>query len=44
VFFARADLIQTRSFTACPQRHLGFAFDPSTFAHAILEFTAAHNI
>ena len=25
------------------QRHLGFAFDPSSFARAILEFTAAHN-
>lgn len=25
------------------QRHLGFAFDPASFAHAILEFTAAHN-
>jgi pimeloyl-ACP methyl ester carboxylesterase len=25
------------------QRHLGFAFDPSSFADAILEFTATHN-
>jgi pimeloyl-ACP methyl ester carboxylesterase len=25
------------------QRHLGFAFDPSSFAHAILEFTATHD-
>jgi pimeloyl-ACP methyl ester carboxylesterase len=25
------------------QRHLGFAFEPSSFADAILEFTAAHN-
>jgi hypothetical protein len=25
------------------QRHLGFAFDPASFAHAGLEFTAAHN-
>jgi pimeloyl-ACP methyl ester carboxylesterase len=25
------------------QRHLAFAFDPASFAHAILEFTAAHD-
>jgi pimeloyl-ACP methyl ester carboxylesterase len=39
------DLLPNAQLHGLPrQRHPGFAFDPSTFAHAILEFTAAHNI
>lgn len=38
------DLLPNAQLHGLPrQRHLGFAFDPSSFAHAILEFTAAHN-
>jgi pimeloyl-ACP methyl ester carboxylesterase len=39
-----ADLLPHAQLQSLPrQRHLGFAFDPSTFASAILDFTAANN-
>jgi pimeloyl-ACP methyl ester carboxylesterase len=38
------DLLPDAQLRGLPgQRHLGFAFDPASFAHAILEFTATHN-
>jgi pimeloyl-ACP methyl ester carboxylesterase len=39
-----ADLLPNAQLQGLPrQRHLGFAFDPSSCASAILDFTAAHN-
>ena len=38
-----ADLLPNAQLRSLPgQRHLGFAFDPESFAHVILEFTATH--
>ena len=38
-----ADLLPNAQLRSLPgQRHLGFAFDPESFAHTILEFTATH--